>query len=152
KTLSFLGLSRMWIGLKNSDDQGTRFDLRAEVYKNGALIASGITRCITGVTRNAQSPLEALVSFDPFSPTTYNSGDILSMKVLTRIGPNSDDTKCTGHNNAVGLRLYYGSLQRQSRFAADLSPDPVGDLFLHTAGAIDFLDGTNPTGSTALTK
>ena len=42
----------VWLGLKNSDDQGTNFDLRVEVNKNGALVASGETYCITGVTRN----------------------------------------------------------------------------------------------------
>ena len=32
-----------WIGLKSSDDQGTNFDLRVEVYQNGVLVASGET-------------------------------------------------------------------------------------------------------------
>ena len=38
-----------WIGLKNSDDQGTFFDLRAEIRKNGVVIASGETKSIQGV-------------------------------------------------------------------------------------------------------
>jgi streptogramin lyase len=42
----------VWLGLKNSDDIGTRFDLRAEVLKNGSTVASGETFCLTGVTRN----------------------------------------------------------------------------------------------------
>jgi hypothetical protein len=36
----------VWLGLKNSDDQGTYFDLRAELRKNGAVIASGETKNI----------------------------------------------------------------------------------------------------------
>ena len=40
-TLNTLSALRVWLGLKNSDDQGTRFDLRAEIYKNGVLVASG---------------------------------------------------------------------------------------------------------------
>jgi hypothetical protein len=47
-----LGPAKLWIGLKNSDDQGTNFDLRAEVYRNGSLVAAGQTLCITGMTRN----------------------------------------------------------------------------------------------------
>ncbi len=36
--------AEIWIGLKNSDDVGTRFDLKAEVFENGSLIGSGETR------------------------------------------------------------------------------------------------------------
>lgn len=40
--------STLWIGLKNSDDQGTQFDVRTELYKNGTtLLAGGQTLCIT---------------------------------------------------------------------------------------------------------
>ena len=152
KTLTFLGYARMWIGLKNSDDQGTRFDLRTEVYRNGSLVASGLTRCITGVTRNPNSALEALVAFDPFAPVQINSGDVIALKVLTRIGTNANDTKCAGHNNAVGLRLYYDAFSRQSRFGAQFSPDPLADFFLHTSGPLDFLDDSAPTGATAIFK
>ena len=48
-----------WLGLKNSDDQGTQFDLRAELYVNSILVASGTTRCITGITRNQSQAKEA---------------------------------------------------------------------------------------------
>jgi hypothetical protein len=54
-----LGDLHVWLGLKNSDDIGTRFDLRAEVYRNGVLVATGETDCITGVTRNAAQAKEA---------------------------------------------------------------------------------------------
>jgi hypothetical protein len=51
-----LGPATLWIGLKNSDDIGTQFDLRAEVYINdeytSRLASAGETRCITVVTRN----------------------------------------------------------------------------------------------------
>jgi CSLREA domain-containing protein len=151
-TLTFLGLSRSWIGLINSDDQGTRFDLRVEILKNGSLVASGLTRCISGVTRNPNKALEAVVSFDPFSPVTYSSDDVLSLKIQTRIGTNPNDTKCAGHNNAVGLRMYYDSFQRQSLFAAELTPNPPADFYLHTMSALDFIDTSAPTSSTAKFK
>ena len=50
--------AKLWIGLKNSDDQGTQFDLKAEVYKNSVLVASGQALCITGVTRNPDKAIE----------------------------------------------------------------------------------------------
>ena len=87
--VSALNNLRTWIGLKNSDDQGTWFDLRAEVYKNSTLVASGETFCIQGVTRNADQAKEVSVSFNPPSPMTFNgTTDVLSLKLLTRIGTN----------------------------------------------------------------
>ena len=152
RSLTGLDPARMWIGLKNSDDQGTRFDVRAEVYKNDELVASGLTRCISGVTRNPNSALEAVIAFNTFSSVTYDAGDVMSLKISTRIGTNPNDTKCPGHNNATGLRLYYDSTQRQSRFGAQLSPDPMTDFFLHTVGSNDVFDAVAPINATALNK
>src|SRR6185295_16841774 len=36
-----VGPADAWIGLKNSDDIGTSFDLRAEVFQDGVLVATG---------------------------------------------------------------------------------------------------------------
>ncbi|MEW6246480.1 MAG: RHS repeat-associated core domain-containing protein [Nitrospirota bacterium] len=120
-TLNALSDLHVWLGLKNSDDQGTQFDLRAEIYKNSTVLASGLTRCITGITRNPANAKEATVSFGTVSPTEFNgSTDTLSLKILTRIGTNPDDTKCPGHNNAVGLRLYFDATTRNARFDATI--------------------------------
>ncbi len=45
-SLTSLSPVHAWIGLKNSDDQGARFDLKAELKKNGVTIATGLQRCI----------------------------------------------------------------------------------------------------------
>ena len=150
-SLESLGPAHLWLGLVNSDDQGTRFDLRVEIYRNNNLVDSGMARCISGVTRNPNNALEALVPFSPFSPVTYASGDVLSFRVLTRIGTNPNDTKCTGHNNAQGLTLYYDSAGRPSRFNAELDPDPAADLFLHT-GPTESLSMVAPVASQAASK
>ncbi len=107
----------VWLGLKNSDDQGTRFDLRAEIYRNGTLVAAGESYCIQGVARNPDLAKEVTVSFAPFSPVTFN-GDGLSLKVRTRIGTNGAGAFCGGHSNATGLRLYFDASSRPSRFGA----------------------------------
>jgi hypothetical protein len=152
KILTLLTNSYLWIGLKNSDDQGTRFDLRTQVFVNGEFVSAGLTRCIVGVTRNPNQALQAIVTFDPFTPVAVSSGDVLSFRVSTRIGTNPNDTKCAGHNNAVGLRLYYDGVQRQSRFVGMLFPDPLADFFLHSAGSTDFLDNLAPVGTSPLFK
>jgi hypothetical protein len=112
-----------WVGLKNSDDTGTKFDLRAELSKNGILVASGAARCLTGITRNPALAKEITVLLDPFSSVEFNgTTDTLSLKLLTRIGTNPDDTKCTGpggsHNNAAGLRMYFDGVNNSSQFGA----------------------------------
>jgi hypothetical protein len=119
------GLSnlRVWLGLKNSDDIGTKFDLRAEVYKNGVLVALGQTRCIAGLTRNPGLAKEVTTSLDLFSPVDFDgTTDILRLKLLTRIGTTPDETRCVGpgggHSSAAGLRLYFDGAVRSSGFEA----------------------------------
>ena len=57
--LTALGAANVWIGLKNSDDVGTRFDVRAEVLKNGGTwwVRARSTTCPEG----------AVASTTPFS-------------------------------------------------------------------------------------
>ena len=141
----------LWVGLKNSDDQGTQFDLRAQLYVNNALVSDGVTRCLTGVTRNPSNAKEVAVPFGAISGGGLESGDIASLKILTRIGTNPNDTKCPGHNNAVGLRLYYDAVSRPSRFGAEITPDPLTELFLHSDRTAFFNDVT-PSAGTANSK
>jgi hypothetical protein len=74
------------------------------------------------------------------------------MRLSARIGTNSDDSKCPGHSNATGLRLYYDSVNRASGFRAAISPDAMTDYFLHSNGTTLSFDALAPTSSTAKTK
>ena len=119
-TLSGLHAS---VGLKNSDDIGANFDVRAELSKNGIVFASGAARCLTGITRNLALAKEVTVLLDPFQSVEFDgTTDALSVKLLTRIGTNPDDTKCIGsggsHNNAAGLRMYFDGVSTSSQFGA----------------------------------
>jgi hypothetical protein len=98
--------------LKNSDDQGTQFDLRAELYVNSTLVASGTTLCISGVTRAQAQAKQVTVTFVSFPAAAVTTGDQIRLKLLTRIGTNPDGTSCSGHANATGLRVYYDSTAR----------------------------------------
>ena len=121
-TLATLADLDAWVGLKNSDDQGTRFDLRAEIRRNGNLVASGETYCIQGVTRNPASAHEILMNFGLFSPIAFNGAtDELSLKMLTRIGTNGSGSFCGGHSNAVGLRMYFDSTDRSAGLKASFN-------------------------------
>ncbi len=116
QTLSEL---RVWIGLKNSDDQGTYFDLKAEIEKNGSPIVSGETKNIQGVTRNANLAKEVALGFGPIVGADFNPGDVLSVRILTKVADSG------GHNNAVGLRLYYDAVNRPSQFGAGFGIAPA---------------------------
>jgi hypothetical protein len=116
------GTLHLWLGLKNSDDQGTNFDVRAELYKGTALVAGGEALCIQGLTRNANLAKEAILALGTF---TAADGDAFSLKILTRIGTNGGGAKCGGqgaHNNAVGLRVYFDSANRPARLNAVIQP------------------------------
>ena len=139
-----LSPARLWIGLRNSDDQGTQFDIKVEILKNGAPVASGLQRCITGVTRNPTFAKLTNTAFNLPGAVEYDPGDVLALRVSTRIGTNPDDTKCAGpggsHNSAIGLRLYYDAASRASHFDATITPSANADFYLHSDG------GTCPNG------
>ena len=138
RTVTALSPVHGWIGLKNSDDQGTQFDLRVELFDNGTPVASGLRRCVTGVTRNPSRATEVVVPWGAFSPVSLEPDDTLSLRLSTRIGTNPNGTRCSGpggsHASATGLRLYYDSVSRASRFDATIEPDPNRNLYLHSDG------------------
>ena len=140
----------LFIGLTDENDQGTNFDLRVEMLKNGAPVALGQTQCITGLTRNPDLAKEISVPFDRFSSVPLASGDVLSLKVLTRI--NADPKKCPGHSQAAGLRLYQDPGGRYSRLGVQISPYPMTEFFLQTTDNTDSFDIAAPTGAKALFK
>ena len=126
------GPADLWVGLKNSDDQGTSFDIKLELFHGGPTVATIIARCVTGVTRNPALAKEvtgfSTASFSGLPTGTYG------VKISTRIGTNSDDTKCgTGHNNATGLRLYYDATSRSSNFTYRFNGIPIR-AWLHSDG------------------
>jgi Bacterial Ig domain len=138
---------KLWVGLKNSDDQGTRFDLRVALYLNNAQVAEGIMRCVTGLTRNAAQAKEVTVPFGSISSHQLAAGSVMALRVSTRIGTNPDDSRCGGHANAVGLRLYYDAAGRPSRLGARMATDPMKSFFLHASGGSFLLDTASPTAT-----
>ncbi len=133
---SLCGLSpvHVWLGVKKPADEGAQFDVRAELLKNGTPVASGITRCVTGLRRAPGQAAEAVVDWAPFSSVPAGSGDVLSLRMSARIGTKPDDTQCAGHASADGLRLYYDSRKGASRFDVTLDPNPSADEYLHSDG------------------
>jgi uncharacterized repeat protein (TIGR01451 family) len=130
---TYLGDGHLWLGLRNVDDQGTQYDVKIELFRNGSLLASGLTRCVTGLTGAPPSAREVSLPWGAPGSPALAPGDLVSLS--TRIGTNPNGTKCTGpggsHNSAVGLRLYYDSASRASKFDAN-----NGSQYLHSDGGL----------------
>jgi hypothetical protein len=125
--LTSLSALHVWIGLKNTDDQGTYFDVRAELRKNDAVIASGETKTIQGVVRNEASAKEVTVTFGAVSDTQLNPGDVLSVRIRAKVADSG------GHATALGVRLYYDATNRAAAFGAVLETDSTPPTIVATA-------------------
>jgi len=112
----------LWIGLKNSDDQGTSFDVKAELHTLEAFpqpVAVGETRCIRGVTRQPARARLTLVPFDVVDAGTNVKAETLTLRLFARIGT-LDSAPCPGHGSAVGLRVYFAGAREASGFVIRL--------------------------------
>jgi hypothetical protein len=137
--LSALRDTQLWLGLKSSDDQGTLFDVKVELLKNGSPVASGLRRCVAGLTRNPTLAEDILVAWDAFNPVPVAATDELALKVSTRIGTNPNDTQCapaggSSHTSARGVRLYYDAASQPSHIDATLGPGSRRVLYLDSDG------------------
>jgi len=127
RRLAVLGVARLWLGLKNSDDQGARFDVRVQVEKDGVPVATGELHCVTGIVRNPDKALEVIVPFPTDPAIAVGAGDVITVSV--RAGTTPTGAFCGGHASATGVRLYYDSATRPAR---------VGELYLHRASGGTF--------------
>jgi hypothetical protein len=123
--LQSLSPLEVWLGLRNSDDQGTNFDLRADVSFTSSVpnsptivIATTEALCITGLTRNPALANEITSTFP--APLHVAGDGEFSLTLSARIA----SPACGGHANATGLRVYYDSADRDSLFDALFSGGP----------------------------
>ena len=99
----------MWVGLKSSDDVGTRFDLLAEVFKNGSVIGSGETDNVAGGGSGfTKAILRSTALALSSSGLSFLPGDTLSIRLSVRAG-------ATGHRSGTA-RLWFNDSTADSRF------------------------------------
>ena len=77
-----VGPADAWIGLKNSDDVGTSFDLRAEVFQDAVLVASGQLNCVSGGGSGFNNARLRTIAL---TPATVNPGTTLKIRLSVRI-------------------------------------------------------------------
>jgi hypothetical protein len=140
--LTALGPARLWLGLRRDGADHAPFDLevfdvQVALYKNDSLVASGLRRCVGGLAGGPDGAREVQVAFDPFDPVPLLAGDVLSLRVLARVGTDADGVRCTGPEAAqatsTSLRLYYDAPSHASGFDATIGGD-TGTLFLRSDG------------------
>ena len=112
--LTSLSPAKVWIGLKNSDDIGIKFDLKAEVYKGTTLISNGEIDSVSGGSNGFAHAQLASIPFDTFSSVAMPQGAQLSIKVYGR-------NACAGSGKNSGTaRLWYNDSQANSLFDAKI--------------------------------
>jgi hypothetical protein len=130
-------LARMWVGLKNSDDVGTNFDFKAEVFKNGALVPDSTGQATYEVGGSSGFDHAKLTVF-PLQPTvTFSSGNTVSVKLSVRI-------TCAGGSHGSGTaRLWFNDSAADSKLTAPVGGSPH-DFFLLTPPALGNAAGPGP--------
>ena len=141
-TLTALGNANVWVGLKNSDDVGVKFDFLAEVLKNGTVIASTQVNDQPGGSSGFNNAILRTISLVLSSSQSFCSGDTLSFRLSVRVAASS------GHVSGTA-RLWYNDAAANSRFNATVNGVPT-DYFLRDLFLLDTTTGPGKKTSDVL--
>ena len=141
QALTSLGPAQVWVGLKNSDDVGTKFDLKAEVFKNGDPnpIGSGVLPDAPGGSSGFNNAILDTIILSQTGSTGFRTGDILSIKLSVRVAASS------GHNSGTA-RLWFNDNAANSHFDATIG-NVARSYFLRTSSALTTFAGSGPRSS-----
>jgi hypothetical protein len=141
--LTALGTASLWIGLKNSDDVGTKFDLLAEVLRNGVLVGSGQINDVPGGGSGFNNAVQRAISQSLAGTQNLCAGDILSIRLSARIAASS------GHNSGTA-RLWYNDGAANSRFTVTIS-GVTSNYYLRSGSALATSAGAGPKSTADVT-
>jgi len=132
-----LGPANTWVGLKNSDDVGIRFDLRAEVYRNATeLVGFGEVQSVAGGSSGFNAAKQDTITLTPMPGVVFNSSDTLSVRLLVR-------NACTGSGKNSGTaRLWFNDSAATSRFDATIGG--AATYFLRNGFGLGTAPGQGP--------
>jgi hypothetical protein len=134
--LSELTPAMVWLGVKNSDDVGTKFDLLAEVYKNETLVGAGQLNDVPGGSSGFNNAKLNAVPLTLFATIPFDEGESLAIKLYVRIAASSRHRSGTA-------RLWYNDSSANSRFGATIN-GVNNDYYLVGASLLDFVPGPGP--------
>jgi hypothetical protein len=134
-SLEELGDAHLWLSLVDGDDRRAGVDVRVELLRDGETVATGLSRCLTGLSGDARRATEVSVPWGSFDAPTLEVGDVLGLRVSARLGTDAEGGRCGRErdggrpSSTEGLRLYYGAANRDSGVAATIAPDPSVELY-----------------------
>jgi hypothetical protein len=142
--LTALSPSKVWLGLKNSDDVGTKFDLLAEVLKNGSVVSSGQLNNVPGGSSGFNNAVLRTINLAVLSSSVeFFPGDTLSFRLSVRI------TAVGGHSSGTARLWYNGaaidtgaSRDAGSRFDATIA-GATADYFLRSGFTLNTTAGSS---------
>lgn len=135
--LTDLGAGQVWVGLKNSDDVGTKFDFLAQVSKNGSLIGSGQINDQLGGSSGFNNAILRTIDLALSSgPKDLCPGDTLSFTLSVRVAASS------GHVSGTA-RLWFNDSAANSRFDATIG-GATNVYFLQSGSALGTAAGPGP--------
>ena len=134
--LTALGAARFWVGLKNSDDVGTRFDLLAEALKNGAVVGSGQLNDAPGGSSGFNNAVLDTINLALSGPMDISSGDTLSIRLSVRVAASSSHRSGTA-------RLWFNDDAANSGFDATFGC-VTNSQFLLSGFSLDAAAGPGP--------
>ena len=135
--LTALGPAQVWLGLKTSDDVGTKFDLRAEVSRNGVVIGSGQLDGVPGGSSGFNNAVLRTMNLALPAPVDLCPGDTLSMKLSVRIAAN-----VAGHRSGTA-RLWFNDSAANSQFSTTIGGATISN-FLHNGFGLGSVAGSGP--------
>jgi hypothetical protein len=143
--LTALSPAKVWVGLKNSDDVGIRFDLMAKVYLNGAPVGSGQLNSASGGSSGFNNAKLNAIPLTLTVPVAAHTGDTLKIDLLVR-------NACSGSGKNSGTaRLWYDGPPLDSgagrgagsRFGATIG-GASSDYFLRGGFSLSTTAGASP--------
>jgi len=105
--VSSAGPATIWLGLKTSADIGTKFDVLAEMLKNGVVVATGQVNSVAP-GNGFNGAVQQAISTALGGATSLNPGDTLGVRLSVRVA-------ATGHRSGTA-RLWYNDAVANSRF------------------------------------
>ena len=144
KPVTSLGPAQLWLGVNKGGDVGTKFDLLAEVFRNGVqMIGSGQLNDADVGAVNFNTALLQSITINQNGPSGFRTGDTLSIRLSVRIANNSPNKNGTA-------RLWYNDAAANSSFAATIG-GVANNYFLRTGSALTTAAGTGPRSNIDVT-
>ncbi len=113
-TMTALGTAQIWVGLKNSDDVGTKFDLLAEVLRNGVVVGSGQINDVAGGSSGFNNAIQHAISQSLSGTPSFCPTNTLSIRLSVRVAASS------GHVSGTA-RLWFNDAAANSRFTTTIN-------------------------------